>query len=705
MKFIRKSLMALAVACAAQSVSAADNLFGRFAMEGVDIIGSVPYGQVNSYEAMTSGYYLFGYDNKYQAQLTSPLLKAKVSGGSTYHDGKIYACEYDDGYRLGDQKPHWIIYDAKTFKVLTDIEKGSNYELTTSSITYDPTTNKIYGICRLYMETWLVEIDPETGNAKRIGDILDNRYRYECVGCDSKGILYMIYMETLNNDEGSDAWYLDKVRKTDGKMVRVGEISVENLFTGDSYVNDTRKQSLFCNFNTGKMYWMYPSSSSFLNKEITAITELNTSTAVATFKAYLSTPVLTSGAFFREPAKKAPAVISDFKFQADAPAALNGKMQFRLPETSYDGSKMTGAVKVLVVEDKDTLVNTESTPGALFTSSDMAFTNDNHEVAITVSNADGEGPTVKRSFFVGYDTPSACTNVKLTSDGLKTTLTWDAPTVGESGAPVNTEALTYKVVRYPYEVTVAEGLKECKFEEEHPSDMTRYVYLVTPSADGYDGPGTYSNNLIVGTPLDVPYGGAFTGPADMLNYYTILDSNSDGYSWGYTVKQASAIYQYNPQKAADDWLISPPINYKKGHTYVLTFMAHSTMEDYPEAMVVTFGNGKAPDAQSQVLLNLEQVPTPPLLGNDNTYNLEFTVPEDGVYYYGFHCVSPAYHSILYLHDISVKDKEDTSVSSKFASDATVKSVTNLGGQRVNGMQRGVNILKMSDGSTKKVIVK
>ena len=75
--------------------------------------------------------------------------------------------------------------------------------------------------------------------------------------------------------------------------------------------------------------------------------------------------------------------------------------------------------------------------------------------------------------------PTAPTNVKLTAEGLHTTLTWDAPTVGVEGIPIDESALTYTVVRYPGEITVSENQKERVFEEDHPSDMTRYVYKVT----------------------------------------------------------------------------------------------------------------------------------------------------------------------------------------------------------------------------------
>ncbi len=706
MNFLKKTVFAFVAALAAQTVSAADDLFGRIAMEGVDIISSVTYLKINAYDAGEPGYYRFSYDNMYQAHTTEPLQQVMVAGGSTYHDGKIYACEYDNSFRVDLQKPRWVIYDAKTFKRLTDIEKGDNYDCTLQSITYDPTTDKIYGIKqKSAMEYCLVEIDPATGDNKQIGKVLDNRYRYKTIGCDKKGQLYIIYMESVDNDsESSDVWYLDKVRKGDGRMVRVNTISMENLLDGDYYINDTRRQSLFCNFQTGLMYWIYPSSSSYLYQEVTNIVELNTVTAVGTLKAYDTKTVLTSGAFFVEPDGKAPAIISDFAFEPNTPAGLTGKLMFTMPAKAYDGTDLSGEQTVVVKEGDKVIVDSKAMPGKEFISDDITFTNEMHKITITISNAAGEGPTVKREFFVGYDIPTECTNVKLVADGLKTILTWDAPTVGVNGSPVDKENLTYKVVRYPYEVTVAEGLKDCRFEETHPEDMTRYVYMVTPSVGQANGKGVFSNNLIVGTPLDVPYGGPFMGPEDMINYYTILDANGDKNSWKYAVEQGSAVYQFSPYVAADDWLISPPVNYKKGKTYTLTFSAHSVLEDYLEEMVVTFGNERTPEAQSQVLLDLKPVPMPPSASRDNVYNVDFTVPADGVYYYGFHCVTPAYHGNLFLHDIMVKEKKETSIKADYVDGEKAAFITNVSGQRTAGLQKGVNIVKMENGTTKKVVI-
>ena len=715
MNFIKKTILALAAVFSAQTMSAQPYMSERLSMEGVDIISSEYYLKVNAYDAGEPGYYAFKYDDQYQGQYTTPLKTGYVCGGSTYHDGKIYACEYNDGAHLDKQKPHWVIYNAKTFEKLYDREMEDNYALTTLSLAYDPTENVIYAIGRTYMETYLLKIDPATGDATRITgadgnpNVFRNDVKYEAIGCDKAGKLFIVYMQTVaEGDESLDTWHLVKVRKTDAKFSEVGTgINVENGVNSDYYQNDVRKQCLFTNARTGKMYWFFPANSSNA-----CIAELNTKTANATIKAYMAQPVVSTGAFFVEPALKAPSIATEFKYMENAVGALAGKLQFKLPAEAYDGTALTGNLTITVKEGKKVLVNAKAEAGSVFTSGELNFTNSNHTVSITISNEAGEGPTINRTFFVGYDTPSACTDITLTSEGLKTTLSWTAPTKGTNGSPIDTEKLRYKVTRYgarsldePSEVVVAEDLKECKFEEEHPADMTRYVYLVQPYVGEIKGVAAYSNNLIVGTPLDLPYGGPFQSPFDFMNYYTIIDDNQDNKTWKYA--GGEVYYEYSTDNDADDWIISPPINFKKGGKYCLMFNAASVLPDYPEALEVTFGSDRTIPTQMQRQLWFDDALLEAQQGELPTYTVDFTVPEDGVYYYGFHCYSPAYSGSLRLANIFVYDKDVTAVSSASMDSAkkTIDFTTNIAGQRTSGMQKGINIIKMNDGSVKKVIVK
>ena len=463
-------------------------------------------------------------------------------------------------------------------------------------------------------------------------------------------ILYSVVIDT--EDYGQ---YLYKIRKSDGKAVRVKAITGTNLIGPDDYLaNNGTEQAMFMNRATGKVYWIFESSSITLDSEYTPIVELNLTNAEAKIVAYLTRTYQVSGAWLKEPNDGAPGIVSDFQFVTPEDSSVKGYMQFQIPSESYLGTPLTNEkLRVKVVEGNNVLIDSTAAPGTLFKSNDISFVNDNHTVSITVSNEYGDGPTIKRTFFAGYDLPKAPSNIKLTYEGLTTTLTWDAPTEGINGNPIDKDNITYKVVRYPNEITVAENLKECKFTETHPEDMTRYVYTVTSMYNGKEGGWGYSNNLIIGTPLNPPYDGTFNGPADMLNYYTLIDANNDGYCWGYDSGTNSAVYIYNQFSDADDWMIAPPINYKKGVNYTLKFKAYSSYPEYPESMEVTFGKGRTPEEQTTQLINIPEVPSK---SDDNTvteYALPITVDEDGIYYYGFHVTSPKFHEILYLYDIQL----------------------------------------------------
>ena len=240
--------------------------------------------------------------------------------------------------------------------------------------------------------------------------------------------------------------------------------------------------------------------------------------------------------------------------------------------------------------------------------------------------------------------------------------------------------------------------------------MTRYVYSVTPSVGQAEGKGVYSNNLVVGSPLNVPYGGPFANAYDMLNYYTIIDANNDAgteYSgsgtWNYM--GGNALYAYSAINNADDWLISPPVNYEAGKTYELTFSCHSADDSYPEAMEVMFGSDKTLEALTKSLWQNLNIPMQPTPSTDNVYTVEFTVPANGVYYYGFHAISESYHKSLYLHDITVKEKGTDGIRNVSSDSTRPVFITNLGGQAIRSMKNGVNIIRMENGRVIKRIVK
>lgn len=650
-----KKIAAIALLLATLSANAQE-YFQRLSMEGVELIGAVTWGKVDQFTLMSPGYYEFSYDRKFSPDKTAPIFKTNPMGGCAYHDGKIYSCEYSTFSHK--TKPVWRVYDAKTFQVLSEHELKDNCESTTTCITYDQTSDCLYGLLETYDETFLVKIDPETGDMTRVGSMLDHisYTKYLAIACSPSGTIYCTYLNKSN-----DAISLGKFRKSTGQVSLVRGISATNLLPGDSFINGAYEQAMFFNNATGKMYWMFQGSSAMLYKEVTQIYEVNPTTADAVMVAYTEDQLQGPGAFFLEPSLDAPAIISGFCWKADGEGSQNGTVEFTMPTETYGAKPLTGELKYTVNVNDNETINGTAAPGEKVTLTMDDMPNKWNELKINVTNAAGEGPTVKRTFFAGYDTPNAPYNVKLTDEGLTTTLTWQAPEKGVNGEDINNADLTYTVVRYPGEETVAEGLKDCKFSETHPEEMTRYVYTVAATANGKTSRTSMSNNVVVGKPLNVPYSCTFDDAYAMYNYFTILDNNNDNYTWMYDSDTKRAAYRYSMENEADDWLISPPINYEKGKTYELSFRAMSSSLSYKEDMEVTFGSGKTIDEQTTTLLDLNQIPAQNEEGAQNPYQTRFTVDEDGVYYFAFHAKSEKFREYIYLWDISVKETDATSI--------------------------------------------
>lgn len=655
-KNLLKNLLPAALLLGAVAGAEAQEAPQRIAMEGVEMYGVITYSPLNELDAMTPGLYKFGYDDKFKPNDNGVLFARYISGGSVYHDGKIYCNIYSDEANLPEQKPVWTILDGETYKVLYEKELPDFCQCTTTSLAYDITNDKIYGIVVDYSSSHLVEIDPATGDMTRIGSDFEYYLRFKTLVSANNGMLYSV---VIDSNSGSQSLY--KIRKTDGMAVKVKDITCDNLLGPEDYLaNNGSEQSMFINRETGKVYWIFESSSLELDSNYTPLMELNLTNAKATMITYLSRSYQISGAWLKEPNTGAPGIVTDFEFVVPEEGSADGFLQFQLPANDYMGNPLDAALNVRVLEGDKVLVDTQAEPGTLFQSETLSLLNDNHTVAITVSNDKGSSPTIYRTFHAGYDLPAAATNVKLTYEGLTATLTWEAPTVGINGAPIDKENIYYKVIRMNglpaaggTQEVVAETLKECTFTETLPEDMCLYIYYIYSMYNGEEGGIAHSTDVVLGTPLNPPYGGMFTSPSDMFNYYTLIDSNGDGYSWMYDGSTRSAVYAYNQYENADDWMISPPLNLKKGVDYTLSFKAYSSMIDYPESMEVTLGTGRTAEEQTRRLINIPEVPG---VDEDNPvseYALPFTVEEDGVYYYAFHVISEKFREYLRVFDIKL----------------------------------------------------
>jgi|GEM_PF-454547 len=625
----------------------------RISMEGVELTAVFTQAQIDQYTLAEKGFYAVQHQTgKYAVSLRNPIHLMDLGGGCVYHDGLLYCNEYNYQSDYQIAKPVWKVLDAKTFETLSADTLNTNCENTTIAMTYDITNDKMYGFVRDYIDTWLVEINPKNGQMKRLSSqAMHYKRRYVAIACDHLGTLFAIYM-TEDYTTGDQKHYLCRINKETGAIADIGEIQVANMFPEDILVNMKYEQTMFFNHNTKKMYWLMCSSSMALGGQYTPMFEIDLVNCRATLLTYLENVFAISGTYFNEPKIKAPGIISDFEYVPKELGSLEGVIRFKIPATSYDGSVMTSQVTYNVNEKDGIKLEGVASAGETV-ELEVVSTQGIHNLEIQLSNEVGEGPVVTRTFLIGYDMPAAPENVLLTDSALTTTLTWSAPKAGVYGQEYDTSKLKYDVVRYPEEITVASGITDTVFTEIHGSDLLRYYYVVYSCNDTLRTKGVVSNAVVVGSPLYPPYGGVFTTIGDMYNYYTVLDENNDNYTWLYDTETGAAFYPYNWAQGANDWLISPPIRYDAGAPYQLVFSTFSTSSDYPESMLVTLGKSKKPEGQTDVLLDLPTVPAQEDDGSITTYTLDFTVPETGVYYYGFKAYSKEYQDYLFLYNIQL----------------------------------------------------
>lgn len=166
-----------------------------------------------------------------------------------------------------------------------------------------------------------------------------------------------------------------------------------------------------------------------------------------------------------------------------------------------------------------------------------------------------------------------------------------------------------------------------------------YLYLDNISLTCEEGPQADAT--------EPPYKQEFT-KSSVLSTFTVIDGNEDGYIWNIDRGEARVGHIYN--KAADDWMISPPFILKKDAHYNIRLKARSAAEGYVEKFEIKLGTENKADAMTTELIPVTEVEknTPEL------YEKLITVPEDGIYFIGIHGCSDAQQSFeLFIDDFEV----------------------------------------------------
>lgn len=149
-------------------------------------------------------------------------------------------------------------------------------------------------------------------------------------------------------------------------------------------------------------------------------------------------------------------------------------------------------------------------------------------------------------------------------------------------------------------------------------------------------------------PVAVPYQNSFDS-ADEWEWFTVIDANGDEKTWRHDTDMA--VYSYNEESAADDWLISPAIVLEAGKTYSFGMKTLCSSAAFVERVEVKLGN--ALDAESMTQTVIEPTDVDWEDEAQELTNRFVTVSETGTYYFGIHAISDKDRATLKVDEVSV----------------------------------------------------
>lgn len=215
------------------------------------------------------------------------------------------------------------------------------------------------------------------------------------------------------------------------------------------------------------------------------------------------------------PSLSAPLAVTDLTATAADRGELKATLSFNAPTKDYAGNDLTSLSRIDILRGSQVIgtINNPA-PGSAQTYTDTrAQQGDNTYTVMPYGPNDEPGATAEVSVYVGVDTPSSPTNVKLVQQGNNVILTWDAPTVGANGGYIDPSKCVYAVYSSIHEGIIEEGIAGTTWGADVTSMMEEDqfplyfgVYAINAAGGSIGVP---SNTLVLGRPYDIPFSESF----------------------------------------------------------------------------------------------------------------------------------------------------------------------------------------------------
>lgn len=586
-------------------------------------------------------------------------------------DGIVRIVNKDSQY--GTDYLTYYAYDFQTWKPAEGLDEYgldlNDYSLMATDMSEDPITGKVYG-CFLNAQN----------TAYNLG-VVDffSRTRTTIANYGVTPVLALAF-----NNQG----VLYGVKK-DGYLYIINTQTGEQAEVGDLGFNLCElPQSMTCDLATGRLYL-----AAQMQDFSSALYEIDPATCEATLLCEFPKGEEFTGLYIPAPSisEDAPAQVENLA--ADFPkGALSGHVNFTLPAKTQGGTLLTGSVGyTLRANGDDAVVNGSGAPGENVSVS-LTLKNGFQTVSVGASNEAGEGGRKTITLWAGADTPKAPAKAMLTvSKSGEATVQWSA--VGEegiNGGYVDTDKLTYTIVRMPENTVVEEGLTATEWAQTLPDDAyAEYRYTITAVCGTLTSEATTTNAVKYGRAFTPPFSATFD-TADDFNLFSYLSLNGDKFHWSWYDKEneGGVALCPNTDVPADDWLITPPILLEEGKDYTFSIDYRAYSSTYPERMEILWGTSSNPAEGNMKML------LPPTDVTSNKYNTFQTIvrPEtSGPFFFAVHDISGPNAMYLQVDNISIIEGANVADMNNAATITDFSELTTVLGGSVNASVTITNV--------------
>lgn len=547
-----------------------------------------------------------------------------------------------------------IIYNAvdlKTGKLLNPVSFGADFLAFAYAMTYDFDEDVVYAMCldASYIPNTFVKINPNTWEVTKIGTITWDQNK----GTFIAGLAYnpvdkKIYAIRPAGD-------LVTIDKTNAKVTSIGPLDDCTPFDGYAQPivyspNDHGFITMIRDAATGV------GLTYFIDPETAEPSYLCSFEDGAAFQVlYCPDPYAVDDA---------PAIPIIESVNLDK-ASLDASVTYTIPTLTFNGEAISeSSLNVDITIDGKVIASTTAAPGETKTT-EFTSTEGNHRICVvTYYDREKPSPVASKDFFLGNDTPFAPANVRLENSVVY----WDAVGgVGVNGGYVDIDAVRYNVY-INGELRNSTPINETSLVVDLGNELSAFVASVEAVANGKKSALSTSENVVHGDPLTLPVSLAPTLAESLI--FTNDDTNHDGNIWTYypdsdangntDVTNGEWVFFYNWAANADDWLFMPVTTYADADAvYELSYNFQNFYNYANEFndMDVCIGGADSPEAMTSVIYQVINRTTP----NPETHRVQFTVPQAGNYYIGFHIKENANGSGVRLRDFKVEKISDGTV--------------------------------------------